>query len=97
MTDDAKRLTWLLRDRARLVRTVGLTCWTQLPAQAQTAFDSFAPILDDAAALIERLDAHTADYNHIYAERDDLKAALSDAQLQLAELRDYHDVGGPAR
>lgn len=46
-----KRVAWLLRDRARLVRLAGLDFY-QLPKRAQNALDSFAPILDEAADLL---------------------------------------------
>lgn len=46
-----KQLVWLLEDRARLVRLVGLECWQQLPHRAKEAFASFAPILDEAAQV----------------------------------------------
>ena len=55
LSDEAqlKRVAWLLRDRARLVRLAGLDFY-QLPARTQKALESFAPILDEAADLLEQ-------------------------------------------
>ena len=50
---DRKRLAWLLRERAKLVRIVGLQCWEALPLQAKAAMDALAPLLDDAATALE--------------------------------------------
>jgi hypothetical protein len=51
--EQRKRVAWLLRDRARLVRLAGFDFYSS-SQRVQDALDSFAPILDEAAELLER-------------------------------------------